>query len=734
MLRLAKLSLMLGAIGLLLSLFACGGGPGEKRDKFYKKGTALYEQGDYVKARLEFKNALQVDPKYAQGYYSLGMCLFHQKEFKQAYGAFNKALELDPALASAQVMRGRLLMMGGESEKALAEADKILAADAGNQEARLLRGASLAAMGQEKEAAEVLEKLLADGSKEADLFILLANLRLKAKDMAGAQSYLEQLLANDSKHRAGRLLLAAVLERQQKLDEAEAQLNTLISQQEPGKQAEAKLLLVKFHIRNKQIDAAEKELVALVQANPDDERFRVILIRFYAEQKDEAKSLAALEQGLKALPESLVLTEMMAKYLFSQQKVDESKALLTSYTERMKTGPQFLRAKLLLAQMAVQQKEYDSALALVDEVLKENNGDLTAHILKGDLLLQRSDFDGAIAEYRAVLKDVPQNVPVMFSLAKAHLGNKEPEIAFELLQKAFAIDARIAPMTILLSRIYQRKGRFGDALKTAEKGLQQNPNSPELLEVTTRLMVRRGRSADALELVRQYLAKSPDDPRLNVLLAQIQVSMRDFPPARERLLEVLKKDPDNRAALFTLVRLELLKGSPQEALARGQELRKKDPENQIYALLLANLYEQTGGFDEAAKIYGEVLSTNSKSIVAANNLAYYYAEHQPTPENITKAQALVEPYLEKFKDEPVLMDTAAWVYYRAGDNEKALSLLTGVVGKIKEVPEALYHLGMINKAAGHPEAAMKYLEQALATKKLAAAKEAQAALQELQQK
>ena len=41
---------------------------------------------------------------------------------------------------------------------------------------------------------------------------------------------------------------------------------------------------------------------------------------------------------------------------------------------------------------------------------------------------------------------------------------------------------------------------------------------------------------------------------------------------------------------------------------------------------------------------------------------------------------------------------------------------------------------MINKAAGHPEAAIKYLEQALATKKLATAKEAQAALQELQQK
>ena len=78
------------------------------------------------------------------------------------------------------------------------------------------------------------------------------------------------------------------------------------------------------------------------------------------------------------------------------------------------------------------------------------------------------------------------------------------------------------------------------------------------------------------------------------------------------------------------------------------------------------------------------------------------------------------------------MDTAGWVYYRAGDYEKALTLLSGVAEKIKEVPEALYHLGMINKASGHPEAAIKYLTQALASKKFATAKEAEAALKELQ--
>ena len=88
MLRLMKISLVMG---LVFVLFACsGGGPEEKRAKFYNKGAALYEQGDYVKAALELKNALQVDPKFAQGYYLLGMCSFRRGEFKKAYGTISR--------------------------------------------------------------------------------------------------------------------------------------------------------------------------------------------------------------------------------------------------------------------------------------------------------------------------------------------------------------------------------------------------------------------------------------------------------------------------------------------------------------------------------------------------------------------------------------------------------------------------------------------------------------------
>ena len=56
---------------MLAAMLACGSRE-EKKMKLFEKGKTLYEQGDYVKAQLEFKNALQIDPKYADGYYWLG--------------------------------------------------------------------------------------------------------------------------------------------------------------------------------------------------------------------------------------------------------------------------------------------------------------------------------------------------------------------------------------------------------------------------------------------------------------------------------------------------------------------------------------------------------------------------------------------------------------------------------------------------------------------------------------
>ena len=44
----------------------------EKRDKFLASGKALYQKEDYVRARLQFLNAVQIDPKFAEAQLWIG--------------------------------------------------------------------------------------------------------------------------------------------------------------------------------------------------------------------------------------------------------------------------------------------------------------------------------------------------------------------------------------------------------------------------------------------------------------------------------------------------------------------------------------------------------------------------------------------------------------------------------------------------------------------------------------
>jgi len=87
--------IIINVIILAAMLTACGS-PEEKKMKFFNKGNTLFEKGDVVKARLEFKNSIQIDPKFANAYYMLGMCELKQGHFKQAYAGFSKAVKLSP--------------------------------------------------------------------------------------------------------------------------------------------------------------------------------------------------------------------------------------------------------------------------------------------------------------------------------------------------------------------------------------------------------------------------------------------------------------------------------------------------------------------------------------------------------------------------------------------------------------------------------------------------------------
>jgi len=137
-----KIITVFTVLGVICSLAACGS-PEEKKKKFFDKGMALYEQGDYTKARLEFKNALQIDPKDAGAWHMLGMIGMKQGKLISAFKGLSKAVSLDPTILEAQLNLGKLYFANKEFDKAKGKLALVLEKEPNNPEALLLQSAVL---------------------------------------------------------------------------------------------------------------------------------------------------------------------------------------------------------------------------------------------------------------------------------------------------------------------------------------------------------------------------------------------------------------------------------------------------------------------------------------------------------------------------------------------------------------------------------------------------------------
>ncbi|CAD7780417.1 Tetratricopeptide repeat protein [Candidatus Methanoperedenaceae archaeon GB37] len=132
--------------------------------------------------------------------------------------------------------------------------------------------------------------------------------------------------------------------------------------------------------------------------------------------------------------------------------------------------------------------------------------------------------------------------------------------------------------------------------------------------------------------------------------------------------------------------------------------------------MLANLYEREKDYQQAEFYYKEALKRNPEFVLAANNLAFLYADKGDS-KNIKEAKKLIEKVLKKYPKEATFWDTAGWVYYRLKQYDKAISHLKKAIQIAPSAPTYHYHLGMVYKAKGNLNLAKKELKKAIESKR-----------------
>src|SRR6516225_11351494 len=106
---------------LLLAVVLIAGcsSPEEKAQSYYERGMKLLSQQDFVKASIEFKNALQNKKNLVGAWRGLLEIEEHNKNFQGSIPILQTIVELDSKDVSSRLKLGRLLLLSGGTDQAL---------------------------------------------------------------------------------------------------------------------------------------------------------------------------------------------------------------------------------------------------------------------------------------------------------------------------------------------------------------------------------------------------------------------------------------------------------------------------------------------------------------------------------------------------------------------------------------------------------------------------------------
>lgn len=687
--------LMMMALALMF-LAACSG-PDEKKARFYNKAKLLLDKGELVKAGLELKNAIQIDPKFGDAHYLLGQVELRRGNFGSAYGEFGKAVELTPQNLDAQAQLGKLLMMKGEPDKARQKAELVLKADPRHAEGLLLQAGLLLADKQWSRAASRLSEMVAQGLSRPEAYLMLAAAKNGLRDARGS----EQALLDGARKNPASLeiqrSLADLYAAGGRVDEAASRIKRIM-ELDPANQTYTITLAGLYWDHGREADARQL-LTKLAAAHPRDEELLTAVAGFYLSRRQTEAAGQLLKSGIQANPGSYRLRFALSSIYSGAGRSVEGIALLKECLalDKDPKKPLAIQTRNLLARTHFLRDESAQAEGYLAEVLKESPTNLEATYLKGRLELRKGNGAGAISAFRTLINDRPKEMEWYLLMADAHMLNKEPNLALEKLQQT----EKLAPGTLPVERAF---ARYYVSQKSFSQGLQR---------------------------LERFVANRPDDLEARIELADLYRLAGEPHKAEAEYATVKRRAPRHLLAYLRLAEMFASQGSPGRAIAELEVVQKLAPDQVQPVLLLAGLQARSGSAAKARAIYEGLLAQHSRNWVVANEYACFLSDHAASAADRERALALAREAAGQRPDDAAVQDTLGWAELQAGNAGRALPLLEKASASLPANPLISYHAGLACLKAGQKEQARSYLTKALAGGEFVASREARQALQGL---
>jgi tetratricopeptide (TPR) repeat protein len=198
------------------------------------------------------------------------------------------------------------------------------------------------------------------------------------------------------------------------------------------------------------------------------------------------------------------------------------------------------------------------------------------------------------------------------------------------------------------------------------------------------------------------------------LRGNLYMALGETEAAKKAFELSIQNNPKFIQPYLSLAKIFRFQKNNDKELETYQDLLAQRPDQAGQHYYLATFYEKNGKDDPAEVHYKKVLELNPDHIPAMNNLAYFLAERNM---EMNKALDLARKARELGGENPAIMDTLGWIYYKKEIYDSAIQEFSNCVEKEPENPIFNYHLGLTYNKKWNYIDAKKYLKKALELEK-----------------
>jgi tetratricopeptide (TPR) repeat protein len=708
------------------------------------KATALNRANAYLaqnrlpEAIIEYRNAVQVDPRDGDARLQLADAYLRRGELRLAAEEYVRAADLLVDRADVQRRAGNLLLLNARFDDARLRAEKALALKPNDVDAQILLANSLAGLKRFDDAIAEIEEAIAITPERGSTYATLGAFEVGRGQPEAAERAFKRAIELDSDSASAHLALANFYWLRQQWAETEVELKQTLAL-DPQNVLAHRAMATYSSIHNR----------------PTDVELHLKKVREIT--KSDAAGLA------------------LADFYVAQGRLAAARSVLDSLTN---TGSVPVEAVIRLAVLDHAAGQKSEAYVRLEQTLGPTKSNVRAAIARSELLLTDGRLEDAFKQIEAAVRIHPESAGAFATLGRIETARRNSEAAIAAYSEVLRLNPRAAGARLALARLHLATNRQSESVGFAEEAVKSIPQNPDARLTLIRGLLLTGEVERAERELRPLLAAFPTSAAVKTQQGVLLVRRKDLRAARRAFEEALALDPRSVEAVGGLVSVDLGERQPDAARARvamyagrqdvtppelmlaartysrtgdqhsaEQVLRRliqiapsyvpgyaalgqlymrqrrldaaveefeamaaREAKPVVPLTLMGVIFQAQGKHAEARARYERALQIDPAAPVAANNLAWMLAE---SGESLDVALQLAQAAARALPDAAEVNDTLGFVYYKKGLLPQAIQAFRASLAKDESNAEHHHHLGLALAKNGDTNEAARHLDRAL---------------------